>query len=103
MSNRWQALLASLIWASGVPGQDIYQPWLIYKFVDKRISNMINFAENFWGDKNNGYDVLYHNMKLGHVACQDLIEYLKESARVEESYNKSLGKLAAKVRRFVLS
>ena len=62
---------------------------------------MINFAENFWGDKNNGYDVLYHNMKLGHVACQDLIEYLKESARVEESYNKSLGKLAAKVWSFV--
>ena len=59
---------------------------------------MINFAENFWGEKNNGYDVLYQNMKLGHVACQDLIEYLKESAKVEESYNKSLGRLAAKVR-----
>ena len=59
---------------------------------------MINFAENFWGEKNNGYDVLYQNMKLGHVACQDLIEYLKESAKVEESYNKSLGRLAAKVK-----
>ena len=57
----------------------------------------MNFAEHFWGEKNNGYDVLYHNMKLGHVACQDLIEYLKESARVEENYNKSLGKLAVKV------
>jgi len=57
---------------------------------------MINFAENFWGEKNNGYDVLYQNMKLGHVACQDLIEYLKESARVEENYNKSLGKLVVK-------
>jgi F-BAR domain only protein len=30
------------------------------------------------GDKNGGFDVLYHNMKHGLMASKELSEYLRE-------------------------
>lgn len=30
------------------------------------------------GEKNNGFDVLYHNMKYGYLAAKDLAEFFRE-------------------------
>ncbi|XP_017889077.1 F-BAR domain only protein 2 isoform X8 [Ceratina calcarata] len=54
----------------------------------------VDFAEYFWGEKNNGFDVLYHNMKHGAVASKELAEFLKERSTIEENNYKVLSKLA---------
>lgn len=55
---------------------------------------MVDFCDYFWGERNSGFDVLYHNMKYGLVASKELAEFLRERSSLEESYSKQLGKLA---------
>uniref|UniRef100_A0A3B5K6E9 FCH and mu domain containing endocytic adaptor 1 n=1 Tax=Takifugu rubripes TaxID=31033 RepID=A0A3B5K6E9_TAKRU len=55
---------------------------------------MASFQNNFWGEKNAGFDVLYHNMKHGQLATKELAEFIRERAAVEETYSKSMSKLA---------
>ncbi|XP_066514605.1 F-BAR domain only protein 2 isoform X3 [Hoplias malabaricus] len=52
------------------------------------------FLENFWGEKNNGFDVLYHNMKHGQISSKELAEFIRERATIEETYSRSMTKLA---------
>ncbi|XP_043529189.1 F-BAR domain only protein 2 isoform X9 [Frieseomelitta varia] len=54
----------------------------------------VDFADYFWGEKNNGFDVLYHNMKHGAFASKELAEFLKERSTIEENNYKVLSKLA---------
>ncbi|XP_075219587.1 F-BAR domain only protein 2 isoform X7 [Lycorma delicatula] len=54
----------------------------------------VDFNDYFWGDKNNGFDVLYHNMKYGLVASKELADFLRERSNIEENNSKLLGKLA---------
>ncbi|XP_077549635.1 F-BAR domain only protein 2 isoform X9 [Haemaphysalis longicornis] len=54
----------------------------------------VDFRDYFWGEKNNGFDVLYHNMKYGYVAAKELAEFFRERSLVEESQSKLLSKLA---------
>ncbi|ELU05217.1 hypothetical protein CAPTEDRAFT_227171 [Capitella teleta] len=46
------------------------------------------------GDKNNGFDVLYHNMKYGQDSSREFADFLRESCTVEETYAKLLTKIA---------
>uniref|UniRef100_A0A8C5FPC2 FCH and mu domain containing endocytic adaptor 1 n=1 Tax=Gadus morhua TaxID=8049 RepID=A0A8C5FPC2_GADMO len=46
------------------------------------------------GEKNTGFDVLYHNMKHGQLATKELAEFVRERAAVEETYSKSMCKLS---------
>lgn len=55
---------------------------------------MVVFEDHFWGEKNAGFDVLYHNMKYGNNASCKLVEFVRERSAVEEVYAKSLLKLA---------
>lgn len=55
---------------------------------------MVLFEDHFWGERNAGFDVLYHNMKYGNNASCKLVEFLRERSAVEEVYAKSLLKLA---------
>uniref|UniRef100_A0A8C1IV31 FCH and mu domain containing endocytic adaptor 1 n=1 Tax=Cyprinus carpio TaxID=7962 RepID=A0A8C1IV31_CYPCA len=52
------------------------------------------FKNNFWGEKNAGFDILYHNMKHGQIATKELAEFVRERAAIEETYSKSMSKLA---------
>uniref|UniRef100_A0A1A8L6F7 F-BAR domain only protein 2 n=1 Tax=Nothobranchius pienaari TaxID=704102 RepID=A0A1A8L6F7_9TELE len=52
------------------------------------------FLENFWGEKNNGFDVLYHNMKHGQISTKELSDFIRERSTIEESYARSMTKLA---------
>ncbi|XP_076379768.1 F-BAR domain only protein 2 isoform X8 [Megalopta genalis] len=57
----------------------------------------VDFADYFWGEKNNGFDVLYHNMKHGVVASKELADFLKEQSAIEENNYKLLTKVAKQV------
>uniref|UniRef100_A0A8C0QRX1 F-BAR domain only protein 2 n=1 Tax=Chelonoidis abingdonii TaxID=106734 RepID=A0A8C0QRX1_CHEAB len=46
------------------------------------------------GERNNGFDVLYHNMKHGHLSTKDLADFIRERAAIEEAYSRSMTKLA---------
>ncbi|XP_055539226.1 F-BAR domain only protein 2 isoform X6 [Wyeomyia smithii] len=48
------------------------------------------------GEKNNGYEVLYQNMKYGLSATKELAEYFRERSNLEEYNSKLLAKLANK-------
>lgn len=48
------------------------------------------------GDKNSGFDVLYHNMKYGLVASKELSEFFREKSNIEETNSKLMTKLANK-------
>lgn len=55
-----------------------------------------NFAA-LQGDKNSGFDVLYHNMKFGLAATKDLSDFLREKSNLEEHNAKQITKLAGRV------
>uniref|UniRef100_A0A8C6L5B2 F-BAR domain only protein 2 n=1 Tax=Nothobranchius furzeri TaxID=105023 RepID=A0A8C6L5B2_NOTFU len=46
------------------------------------------------GEKNNGFDVLYHNMKHGQISTKELSDFIRERSTIEESYARSMTKLA---------
>ncbi|KAM6902618.1 F-BAR domain only protein 2 isoform 8-T9 [Xenentodon cancila] len=52
------------------------------------------FLENFWGEKSNGFDVLYHNMKHGQISTKELTDFIRERSTIEEAYARSMTKLA---------
>ncbi|XP_014662376.1 PREDICTED: F-BAR domain only protein 2-like [Priapulus caudatus] len=39
---------------------------------------MKEFADHFWGEKNNGFDVLYHNMKHGYISSKELADFIRD-------------------------
>ncbi|XP_070563549.1 F-BAR domain only protein 2-like isoform X2 [Ptychodera flava] len=63
---------------------------------------MTGFADNFWGEKCQGFDVLYHNMKHGQVTSKELADFIRERANVEENYSKNMTKLAKTVSNYSL-
>ncbi|XP_028318199.1 F-BAR domain only protein 2 isoform X10 [Gouania willdenowi] len=58
------------------------------------------FLENFWGEKNNGFDVLYHNMKHGQISTKELTDFIRERSTIEEAYARSMTKLAKSASNF---
>ncbi|XP_076309018.1 F-BAR domain only protein 2 isoform X6 [Tachypleus tridentatus] len=54
----------------------------------------VDFRDYFWGEKNNGFDVLYHNMKYGQTASKELADFFRERSVIEEAQSKLLTKLA---------
>ncbi|KAK1174232.1 F-BAR domain only protein 2-like isoform X4 [Acipenser oxyrinchus oxyrinchus] len=52
------------------------------------------FVESFWGEKNSGFDVLYHNMKHGQISTKEVSDFIRERATIEETYARSMTKLA---------
>jgi len=57
---------------------------------------MVAFEDSFWGEKYNGFDVLHANFKQGINASKEFLDYIKERISVEETYAKSLQKVANK-------
>ncbi|KAK4308431.1 hypothetical protein Pmani_019869 [Petrolisthes manimaculis] len=56
----------------------------------------VDFCDYFWGEEHNGWNTLYQNMKQGQTASKELAEFLKERWSIDETYSKSLAKLANK-------
>ena len=51
----------------------------------------------FQGEKNEGFGVLYANMKCGIIAIKELADFLKERAKLEEENSKAHAKLSKQV------
>uniref|UniRef100_A0AAQ5YQG7 F-BAR domain only protein 2 n=1 Tax=Amphiprion ocellaris TaxID=80972 RepID=A0AAQ5YQG7_AMPOC len=52
------------------------------------------FVPEMQGEKNNGFDVLYHNMKHGQISTKELTDFIRERSTIEEAYARSMTKLA---------
>lgn len=57
----------------------------------------VDFSDYFWGEKNEGFTVLYQNMKCGLNATKELGDFLRERAKLEEENAKAQTKLANKL------
>jgi len=57
----------------------------------------VDFSDYFWGEKNDGFNVLYQNMKGGITAARELGDFLRERAKIEEDNSKAQIKLANKL------
>ncbi|XP_012883789.1 PREDICTED: LOW QUALITY PROTEIN: F-BAR domain only protein 1 [Dipodomys ordii] len=55
---------------------------------------MSYFGEHFWGEKNHGFEVLYHSVKQGPISTKELADFIRERATVEEAYSKAMAKLS---------
>ena len=53
-----------------------------------------SFEDNFWGDRDEGFDVLYNRMRIGKQSCVDVVEVIAARALIEDEYSKKLLKLA---------
>jgi len=52
------------------------------------------FADNFWGEKDNGFEVLLNHMRHGKQTCKDILEIVNVHAAIEEDYSRKLAKLS---------
>lgn len=66
----------------------------ILDLIRERDTEVTVFFLLFKGEKNNGFDVLYHNMKHGVIASKELAEFLRERSAIEENNYKLLSKVA---------
>ncbi|XP_033103583.1 F-BAR domain only protein 2-like [Anneissia japonica] len=55
---------------------------------------MSHFVDNFWGEKNQGFAVLYNNMKNGTTSTKELEDFIRERSGIEETYSKNISKLS---------
>ncbi len=58
-------------------------------FYDDLTDALLHALTNVQGEKNDGFNVLYHNMKSGLTAAKELTEFLRELARVQEDASKA--------------
>jgi len=54
----------------------------------------VDFCDYFWGEKNDGFGVLYQNMKSGLTATKDLTEIVRETAIMQENNSKAYTKIS---------
>ena len=45
----------------------------------------VDFCDYFWGEKHDGFQVLYHNLKAGFLATKDLADVVRETALIQEN------------------
>lgn len=57
------------------------------------ISN--RFVDNFWGEKNNGFEILCQNLKHSLNSVKELEAYLRECANLEDQYARLSSKIAS--------
>ncbi|TEA31160.1 hypothetical protein DBR06_SOUSAS14010116, partial [Sousa chinensis] len=46
------------------------------------------------GEKNHGFEVLYHSVKQGPISTKELADFIRERATIEETYSKAMAKLS---------
>uniref|UniRef100_A0A914VW21 F-BAR domain-containing protein n=1 Tax=Plectus sambesii TaxID=2011161 RepID=A0A914VW21_9BILA len=63
----------------------------------------VDYADYFWGEKHLGYHALYQNMKNGHDAVQELAQFVKERASLEDEHGKLFGKSLTRINSFTNS
>eukprot|EP00090_Calanus_glacialis_P027285 TRINITY_DN4295_c0_g1_i2.p1 TRINITY_DN4295_c0_g1~~TRINITY_DN4295_c0_g1_i2.p1 ORF type:complete len:1042 (-),score=254.32 TRINITY_DN4295_c0_g1_i2:278-3403(-) len=54
----------------------------------------VDFCDYFWGEKHDGFHVLYQNMKGGLTATKDLTDIVRETAIMQENNSKAYTKIS---------
>eukprot|EP00092_Neocalanus_flemingeri_P103101 GFUD01131896.1.p1 GENE.GFUD01131896.1~~GFUD01131896.1.p1 ORF type:complete len:1064 (+),score=264.34 GFUD01131896.1:199-3390(+) len=54
----------------------------------------VDFCDYFWGEKHDGFQVLYQNMKSGLTATKDLTDVVRETAIMQEYNSKAYAKIS---------
>jgi len=54
----------------------------------------VDFCDYFWGEKHDGFHVLYQNMKSGLTATKDLTDIVRETAIMQENNSKAYTKIS---------
>jgi len=54
----------------------------------------VDFADYFWGEKHDGFQVLMHNLKASLLAAKELSEFVKETALIQEHNTKVYSKIS---------
>lgn len=62
--------------------------WLLCNDV-KKLRSMFLLSPVSQGEKNEGFSILYQNMKCGVIAAKELAEYLREMAKIQEDSSKA--------------
>lgn len=63
-------------------------------------ASQLQFADNFWGEKINGFDVLCANLKHSLNSVKELEQFLRDCASSEDTYAKVLNKLVTASNKF---
>lgn len=63
----------------------------------------VDFCDYFWGEKHDGFQVLYQNMKSGLTATKDLTDAVRETALMQENTSKvNIEVLAVSIHFYIL-
>jgi len=54
----------------------------------------VDFCDYFWGEKHEGFHVLYQNMKCGLLATKDLTDLVKDTALMQDNNAKVYSKIS---------
>uniref|UniRef100_A0ABI7YJB6 F-BAR domain only protein 2 n=2 Tax=Felis catus TaxID=9685 RepID=A0ABI7YJB6_FELCA len=68
--------------------------WEVHLILEEEMMPHQRAGSQFQGEKNSGFDVLYHNMKHGQISTKELADFVRERATIEEAYSRSMTKLA---------
>ena len=60
------------------------------------------FAKSFWGEKNNGFEVLFQNLRNSQAAVKEFECFLRECTNSEDQYVKQLGKITTQIQKFLI-
>lgn len=60
------------------------------------------FADSFWGEKNDGFGILFQNLRNSQAAIKEFEIFLRECTSSEDSYVKQLGKITAQIQKFLV-
>uniref|UniRef100_A0A0D9QZK5 FCH and mu domain containing endocytic adaptor 1 n=1 Tax=Chlorocebus sabaeus TaxID=60711 RepID=A0A0D9QZK5_CHLSB len=52
------------------------------------------YSHPLQGEKNHGFEVLYHSVKQGPISTKELADFIRERATIEETYSKAMAKLS---------
>ena len=58
------------------------------QLLNKLATMAVDFCDYFWGEKHDGFHVLYQNMKSGLTATKDLTDIVRETALMQENNSK---------------
>ncbi len=65
-----------------------------------QIESSLKFDQHFWGEKNQGFEVLLQNLRNSQTAAKEFELFLRESTNSEDQYVKYLNKVTLQVQKF---
>ncbi len=82
--------------------EEISMEILANRYEKSASTGFSTFEKAFWGDKNNGFDVLFQNLRNSQTTVKELEFFLRECANSEDQYVKSLGRVSVQIKKFLM-